>query len=254
VVRKGDSIDYHKGVLHDVTADTVRFEVDGEVLPIKRSKVFGFARRHGAEAKMPPPVCRITDTAGSQWMVRSLSGAEKLQWTTPAGLSVVQAANKIVQIDFSGGKIVYLSDLKPESVHWTPYFGAGKPLGAVEQFYAPRYDHNFDANPLQLAGVQYRKGLALHCRTEIVYRLPGPFGHFRAVVGIDDAVRPGGKARLIVRGDEKVMLDALITGVEAPRILDLDLTAVRRLTIVVDFGDNLTTGEYLLLCNARLSK
>ena len=48
VVRKDESLDYHKGVLHDVTEDAVRFDLDGEVLPVKRSKVYGFAYRHGA--------------------------------------------------------------------------------------------------------------------------------------------------------------------------------------------------------------
>ena len=131
-----------------------------------------------------------------------------MQWTTPAGLSIAQAVDKIVQIDFSGGKIVYLSDLKPEDVRWTPYFDAGKPPPAVAQFYAPRYDRNFDGGPLQLGGTQYRKGLALHGRTELVYRLPDRFSRFRAVVGIDDAVRPGGKVRLVVRGDGRELLDA----------------------------------------------
>ena len=79
----------------------------------------------------------------------------------------------------------------------------------MEQFYAPRFDRNFDGGPLQLGGTPYRKGLALHGRTELVYRLPDRFSRFRAVAGIDDAVRPGGKVRLVVRGDDKVLLDAV---------------------------------------------
>lgn len=254
VLRKDQSIDYHRGILHDVTEDAVRFDLDGEVLPVKRSKVYGFAYRHGGQIELPPAACRITDSAGSQWSVRSLRLSEKLQWTTPAGLSVAQAADKIVQIDFSGGKIVYLSDVKPETVRWMPYFGAGKPPAAVEQFYAPRYDRNFDSGTLQLGGTPYPKGLALHSRTELVYRLPDRFRRFRAIVGIDDAVRPGGNVRLILRGDGKELLDVAVAGSDAPRPVDVDLTGIRRLTIVVDFGDSLSAGDYLLLCNARLSK
>ena len=72
MVQKDQSIDYHQGVLHDVTEDAVQFDLDGELLPVKRSKVYGFAYRHRAEAELPPAVCRITDSAGSQWSVRSL--------------------------------------------------------------------------------------------------------------------------------------------------------------------------------------
>ena len=49
-------------------------------------------------------------------------------------------------------------------------------------------------------------------------------------------------------------LDATLAGKDASRPVDLDLTGVRRLTIVVDFGESLGMGDYLLLCNARLSK
>ena len=124
----------------------------------------------------------------------------------------------------------------------------------MAQFYAPRCDRSFDGGPLQLGGTQYRKGLALHGRTEFVYRLPHRFSRFRAVAGIDDAVRPGGRVRLVVRGDGRELLDAAVAGSDPPRPVDLDLTGIRRLTIVVDFGESLSTGDYLLLCNARLSK
>jgi beta-galactosidase len=107
---------------------------------------------------------------------------------------------------------------------------------------------------LLLAGTSYRKGLALHGHTEIMYRLPGSFSHFRAVAGIDDAVRPSGKTRLVVRGDDNVLLDVVILGNDAPRNIELNVASVRRLTIVVDFADSLSAGNDLLLCNARLSK
>lgn len=254
MVRKDEAIDYHKGVLHDITDESVTFDVDGELLPVKRTKVFGFVYRHGDEAVLPAVVCRVTDAAGSRWSVQSLAIAEKLQWITQTGLSVAEPIDQIVQIDFSGGKIVYLSDLKPDAVRWTPFFGVGKPLPSVEQFYMPRYDRNFESAGLQLGGTPYRKGLALHSRTELVYRLPDHFSRFRAVAGIDDTVRPGGKVRLVIHGDDKELLDTTIAGSDAPRPVDVDLIGIRRLTILVDFGDGLSTGDYLLLCNARLCK
>jgi hypothetical protein len=254
IVRSGNGLDYHKGILHDVTEDAVRFDLDGEVLPVKRSKVYGLAYHHGATAELPPAICRITDAAGSVWPVRSLALDEKLQWTTPAGLSVSQSCESIARIDFSEGKLLYLSDLKPESIAWTPYFGAREPLPAMKQFYAPRFDRSFDSPVLRLGGVEYRKGMALHSRTELVYRLPGRFSRLLATAGIADAVRPGGRVRLVVRGDDKVLFEAAFAGTDAPRPIDLDVTGVRRLTILVDFDDGLNKGDHLLLCNARVSK
>jgi hypothetical protein len=254
IVRAGENLDYHKGVLHDVTEDVVRFDLDGEILPVKRSKVVGFVYRHGAESPLPAAVCRIGDSFGSQWSVREFKLGRELRWTTPAGLSVAQPLDRVVQIDFSAGKLAYVSDLKPESIVWTPYFGVGSPLPAAQRLYAPRFDRGFQSSPLQLGGTVYSKGLALYCRTELVYRLPGRFGRFHAIAGIDDAVRPNGMARLVIRGDDRVLLDVVVSDSAPPRAIDLDVKNVRRLTIVADFAGSLAAGDRLLLCNARIVK
>ena len=256
VIRADENLDYHKGVLHDVTDDVVLFELDGETLPIKRSKVLGFVYRHGSTPNLPSAVCRIADATGSQWAAQSLTltADKKLQWTTPSGLTVAEPLASVVEIDFSGGKLTYLSDLKPETAAWTPYFGVEKPLPAAGRFFAPRSNRGFETDPLQLGGVVYGKGLAIHCRTELVYRLPDRFSRFQAIAGIDDAVRPNGKVRLTIRGDGKVLLETTILGGDAPRPIDLDARDVRRLTILVDFAGCLGPGNRLLLCNARILK
>jgi hypothetical protein len=127
-------------------------------------------------------------------------------------------------------------------------------LPVMKQFYAPRFDRGFDGPVLRLGGVEYPKGIALHSRTELVYRLPERFSRLLAIAGIPDAVRPGGKVRLVVRGDDKVLLQSTFAGSDRPRPIDLDVTGVRRLIILVDFDDGLNRGDQLLLCNARVSK
>ncbi len=259
VVRNEHGIDYHRGVLHDVANDTVRFDLEGEVLPVKRAKIFGLIYRHGESSELPATVCRVTDASGSQWSAASLqladpAGHALFQWTTPTGIERSVAPEQLVQVDFSGGKIVYLSDLKAEDVHWTPYFSVGKTPASVEQFFAPRFDRGFESPALELGGVTYKKGLAMHSRTEIVYRLPDRFARFRAVAGIADAIRPGGNVRLVIQGDGRDLFDATIGGSDAPQPIDLDVSGVRRLTVIVGFGDRLSMGDYLLLCNARLNK
>ncbi len=254
IVRSGSGLDYQKGILHEVTEDVVRFDLDGKVLPAKRAKVFGLVYHHGAAVAMRSPICRITDAAGSLWVVQSLSLGDKLQWTTPAGVSAAQPLENIARIDFSAGKLLYLSDLKPDSIAWTPFFAASEPPAAMKRFYAPRFDRGFDSPMLRLGHVDYQKGIALHSRTQLVYRLPERFSRFLAVAGIADAVRPAGKVRLVLRGDDKVLFEAAFAGGDKPRPLDVDVTGVRRLTILVDFEDGINRGDHLLLCNARMSK
>jgi hypothetical protein len=259
VIRKDESLDYHKGVLKDIDDKSVQFELDGEAVPIKRARVFGLAYYHAANRELPEAVCRLTDATGSQWSVRKLALSErgwwaagKLQWTTPAGVTVARTPELVARFDFSSGKIIYLSDLKPESVKWTPYFAPQKAIPSLQEFFAPRMDKNLAAKPLQIAGKTYAKGVAMHSRTEMVYRLPGRFSRLEAIAGIDDEGRPNGNVRLVIRGDGKVLFDQTVVGNEDAKPLKLDLSGVRRLTILVDFGEGMDVGDHLDLCNARI--
>jgi hypothetical protein len=255
LVHSGDALDYHKGVLRDVSAGTVEFVLDGELLPVKRAKVHGLVYYHPPGDPLPEPLCQISDVGGSRWSVQTLKLAEGLTWTTPGGLKRTQAAATIRQIDFSRGKIVYLSDLKPESVAFTPYFGAGKatqPL--LAKFFGLREDKNLQSGPLRLGSKQYGKGLAMHSQTKVVYRLPGRFSRFRATVGIDDAVRPRGNVRLVISGDDRVLLETTVTGTDPPLPVDLELDGVRRLSVLADFGQEMDVADHLDLCEARVIK
>jgi hypothetical protein len=254
VVRKGNNLDYQQGVLGDVNADVVRFQLDGEDLPVKLGKVYGFVYRHLSGEPLPAPICRLTDVFGSQWQASKIALSDKLQLITPAGLTLSCPREILVSVDFSPGKIIYLSDLKPESSVWTPFFNTAKNLPILEQFYAPRQDRNFQSKPLQLAGTEYAKGLAICSRTEMVYRLPEGFSRFKAVAGIDDSVRPRGNVRLLIRGDNNVLLDMTAAGTDPPRTIDLDIGGARKLIIIVDFAERGGFGNYLDLCNARIIK
>lgn len=254
VVRNGESVDYHQGVLREVGEDAVKFELDGDTLPIKRAKVFGFTYHHSAADGQAATACYLLDRGGSRWSVASFSLGEKLAWTTPGGVKFERPLDDIQSLDFSLGKVRYVSDLKPDSVVWTPFFAQAPVSPTLERFYAPRMDRNFDNNPLQLKKTIYAKGLALHSRTELVYRLPEAFGRFAAVAGIDDAVAPKGNVRLVIRGDDRVLFDSAIRGSDPPHDIELDIAGVRRLAILVDYGDAFGPGDHLILGNARILK
>lgn len=254
VVRKGETLDYHKGVLRDVTDAVVHFELDGDVLPVKRANLQGFIYHHPRGDPLPEPVCQILDAGGSRWSVRSLSLGQGLQWTTPGGVSLTRPLAGLREIDFSRSKIQYLSDLKAESVAWTPFFGGDQQLPTLARFFGPREDQSLESRPLRLGGKQYAKGLALHSRTEMVYRLPGRFRWLKATAGIDDEVRPQGHVSLVIRGDDKVLYEGTLAGTDEPRPIELDLGGVRRLSILVDFGQQMDVADHLDLCNARIIK
>jgi hypothetical protein len=130
----------------------------------------------------------------------------------------------------------------------------GRELPTRAAWYAPRQDQNLQSGPLQIDGKRYAKGLAMHSRTELVYRLADRYRRFVAVVGIDDTARPRGNVRLVISGDDRVLFEAVVAGTDVPKPIELDMTGVRRLSILADFGDDLDVGDHLDLCEARLLK
>jgi len=80
------------------------------------------------------------------------------------------------------------------------------------------------------------------------------FNRFHATAGIDDAVRPNGKVRLVIRGDDNVLLETVVAGVDPPKPIDLKISGIRRRVILVYFADATNVGDHLLLCDARISK
>ena len=255
IVRKGDLIDFHRGLLRDVTDTVVQFESDGDVLPVKRPKVHGLRYHRSAVGDLPGPICRLTDTSGSIWPVASIElKGDVLHWTTPLGLKAGAPLNTVLRIDYSHGKVVYLSDMEAETVDWTAYFGSAENVESLATFLSPRKDRSLDSGPLELDGRPYEKGLAIHSRTRLTYRLGGEFRRFKATAGIDDSVRPAGHVRLVIFGDDKVLFEADVAGTDAPKLLDVDLSGVRRLAILVDFGEHLDTADHLDLCEARVVK
>lgn len=255
VVPKDNTVDFHRGVLGDVTGGVVQFRIEGELLPVKREKVLGVVCFEPEGRQLPEALCRVTDADGSCWAVRTIKlAADGLQWTTPLGLNITRPWTAIVRLDFSQGKVVYLSRLQPESRQWTPYFSAGKPLAAAVEFFAPKEDQALGGGAIELGGTSYAKGLALHSRARLVYRLPDAFRRFKAVAGIDDRVRPRGNARLVIEADGRILLETVLRGTDPPKPIDLDLAGAQRLVVLVDFGDEMDVSDHVDLADARVLK
>ena len=254
IVRRGDTLDYHRGIVHGMNDEVVFFELDGETLDVKREKLFGLALLRPTAAELPPGAFRLIDRAGGSWVLQSVEGGRQLTWTTPAGVRRTAPVAGIARIDFSGGKVVYLSELEPRRVAWQPYFPTGEQLPCREKLFAPRMDQGPRGDPLCLDGVQYARGIALHSRAELEYLLPDQYQRLRAKVGIDESVRPHGDARLLIEGDGKPLADLRVRGTEPPGELDLEIEGIRRLTITVDFADGLDLGDWVTLADIKVTK
>ena len=113
---------------------------------------------------------------------------------------------------------------------------------------------SFFHGPITLNAHSFDKGLALHSQSKLTYRLTQDFARLVAVAGIDDQCRAEGNVTLTVSGNGKTLLHESIAGAKQVEI-DVDLSGIRRLEILVDFGDDgVGYGDFLNLGNARLLK
>jgi hypothetical protein len=256
VVRKRDGIDYVEGAAGDVNDETVNFNVDSDNVPVKRAKVAGIVYFHPPDsADLPEANCVFDDAAGWRVKARSVTLADgQLKIVTTFGGELARPVESLKLLDFSPGKMVYLSDLPPVSRDWTPLVDFGKEAESLAKFYRPQVDRGLDDGALRLAGKIYPKGLAIPSRTTLTYKITGKGKRFKALAGIDDGVRAAGSVRLAIRGDGKPLYEAKISGRSPPVDLDLDISGVKRLNILVDFGEGLDVGNYLDLCDARIVK
>lgn len=265
--KNGQSLDYVEGVLGDVTAEKIEFTLDGDSARVDRDKVAGFVYRRQAPISRAEARCVLEGHSGLiAPAARVQLAGDTLQVATVSGLKFDWPLADIHFADFSAGKVVYLSDIRQATVKRMPLVGLPPGADLLHKYGQPRRDQSAFGGPMAVAydptsrtaptvtPTSFGKGLALRSRTEIAFRLPSGYRNFMATVGIEPATRGTGSVQLAVFGDDRLLHDGEITGQQPPLDLNLDVTRVKRLKIIVDFGKNLDSGDWLNLCDARLVK
>lgn len=259
-IRKGDVLDHLDGIIGTLNETTMHFQLDGSDIPVKREKVFGFiySRR---ESTAKRAIGRMELASGDRLAIRQVSiNAGTWKVKTVSGLDFEVPASLFQKLDFSSGKVTYLSDIDPRNVKYTDRFEVQLSFPINEY----RRDKGYDGGPMVLNRKPYSKGLAIHARTAMKYRLGGDYRRFQAIAGIGDEY-PEGNVKLIVNGDNKPLFKSSVSAVSRsekgravrnpPQVIDIDVSGVVELDILVDFGDDPRhVGELLYLANAKAIK
>jgi hypothetical protein len=251
VIHKKGALDYQPGVLGDITDTTIGFRLDDEDISVKRSKVAGLVYFHAEGKELPASLCQLVDAAGSRLEVAKVKLSDLgLEIVTPGGL---KRNLPLAQVAALTARVQYLSDLEPESATWRGYLSGPNVPDSVRGWFRPRFNEAVDGGELKIGGAVFAKGIAMSSRTELVYRLPpGEFKRLTASAGIDSRGRPRGGVRLVIYGDDKVLLETDVLGSQEALPIDLDLTGINRLKIVTDFGPNAEVMDLFDLVDARI--
>ena len=265
--RDGSGLDFLAGVVSAIGSEKTEFLLDGETVPVPAARVYGvvFASTTSTEAAQPVNVtsaARVASHNGDQFAastIRFSNGAFEIE--TAWGQSLRVASTLIRSIDLSSGRVQYLSDLEPLEERLDGIDPEGSLLaGLIDKeeealLFGPRRDTTMErTSRLRLRGREFLKGLCIHSRTEISWALDEKYTSLDCLVGIDDEVAYSGKhlVALKITGDGSVLFEKNIATTDDPLPLQLPLNGVSTLTILVDFGDNESTCDWLNLADAKL--
>jgi hypothetical protein len=178
---------------------------------------------------------RWKDLDASFWKVQTAWGQE-----------IKLPAAEIQDVRFRGGKMTYLSDLKPSKVEEAPFFG--RRLGW-------RRDLNLAGEPLKVNGRTYDHGLAVHSRCILTFDLSGRYSRFETLVGFDEAARKLGRVDCRVLADGKELYANQDLRADRPPVkLVLPVAGAQQLKLHVDFGADQDTGDRVIWANPRLQR
>lgn len=221
-VRANVGFDVLAGSLHQFGEAGVRFQVQGSEAPRWfRCEDFVALRLREAVARDDAPpatlLTRVGDRVGvtpTRWL------REGMACTLEGGTAVTVRPTDVAALCFLHDA-AFLSDLTPVAVEESGYDG-----DVVHPF---RCDHNALGGPLVTAGRSHGKGLGVHSRSRLSFRVPAGSERFWTRVGFDDSaatlgLEPRADVRVLVNGKVVFERKDLAAG---GAVQDTGLVAVR---------------------------
>lgn len=222
-----------------VSAENVTVVLEGETIPVKRTRVAGL--RWLRPAATPPGRIAVATAAGR-------FDAAHVAWSPAEGLvldgRIRMPAAWLEAIDYAAGRTLRLTALEAERLDVEPFFGGLRGIDGLAAFFAPRVVRPQPAAP---------PALLLRPRTVGVWRVPADSRRFFGTVRPGSGAAP--RATVVIDLDGREAFRGALTGGETPAELpiDLEVAGVRRLTLTVDFADG-GPGGPLRLDDARFEK
>ncbi len=260
--RDGSGLDFLAGVVSAIAADKIDFLLDGDTVPVPAARVYGVVFAIEANEKGAPAEIKLSTNQGDVVGVRLATFAgNMLTVETSWGQTLALTTDNVSQLDFSGGRLQYLSDLEPIEETFAGVDPEGSLLtGLISDehqriLFGPRRDSSMEKqSKLRLRGKEYSKGLCLHSKTVVAWAIEKKYSSLDCVIGVDDEVAFNGKYAVSVKisGDDEVLFEKLIATTDQPIPVNVPLAGVSTLEVTVDYGDGDSTCDWLDLADAKL--
>lgn len=246
VIRKGEVLDFVEGVVGELTAETVKFLLDGDNITIKRENVFGMIFYQRTPPPSAEPVARVEFINGDKLLLRQISSdGSVFSLTTATGGKLSVPIDQVKELDMSFGKLKWLSDVKPRDIqHEFRFIDVGAAYEVNEDVYGGR---------LRIGNKVFDRGVSIRSKTQVRYRLDGDYNRFQSWLGIQKGY--AGDVRVVVSVDGKALHESVVKPNDAPVRIDLDVAGKYSLEVLVDYGTvQSDIGDHLVLADAVLLK
>jgi hypothetical protein len=260
LVFKNDSgnLAYAEVTFYDASDDgkTIEYKLKGDEDKRKRAveKIHGIIFSRQPDPNMPNRLCEVQDAQGARLFAKSANLKDgKVVVETQCGARVELSPDALAKLDYSKGKLTYLSDLVRDAPSKVKLEQAE--TGGEKYFFT---DCGPEKGPMRLAGQVYDKGLAMHARTEVTFTIDGDYREFRAVLGIDDNYSQGSEDPVFVRveANGKELKTFEVTRKAGAIPINLNIKDVNKLRIIVTSTPEnfLGLGSSVDLADAKVSK
>jgi hypothetical protein len=259
-----DNGDELSGHFLGIADGSVTFETDVGPVPVKIGRATALmlnpAQKPATVAQSNPLQAWVGLSDGSRLLATQLLIGGDSAKLTVAGQPLAASQERLIYLQPLGGRVTYLSDLKPTEYHQTPFLDLPWPYHS---------DRNVTGGFLRCGGRLYLKGLGVHSAARLEYNIsPLPQAgegqgvraveaptRFAAELGIDDSTRGRGSVqfRVLVDGQEK-FASPIIRGGARPTPVSVDVAGAKRLELVVDYADRADVLDHADWLNARLTK
>jgi hypothetical protein len=224
----------------------VAFDWEGETRRIPYDRVYAIVLARLGPAHDATGGCAVTTTDGSTITGRVAGLAEgKLAVRLHKQIALSVSWDDVQSMTVKSDRLVFLSDLKPASTQVRPIVTLERP---------PQFDRGVMGGPLSMAGQTFDKGIGVMSRTEIAFEQPSGFDALSATIGIDDSAAERGNCQFVVLLDGREAFRRAMTGKTPPQEIRVSTAGARRVTLVVEPGDDLDLADHADWCDARFLK
>ncbi|HUT37215.1 MAG TPA: NPCBM/NEW2 domain-containing protein [Planctomycetota bacterium] len=233
-----------RGGLQAIAGGEVRFIWNDAERKVPRAKVYGLVLAHRSGPPDHTGQCLVHLKDGSSlWAFVKGMESGRLTLEVAAKLELAVPWDAVCRLAVRSSRCAFLSDLDPIEVVEEPLVTFAGPW---------QRDRSVLDQPLTLGKTVYEKGLGVHSRCRLSYALDGRYDLFAATIGIDASAAGKGNCVFAVLADGKELFRKAMRGTDGPADVRLKVANALRLTLLVDWGEDLDLADRANWCDARV--